>query len=80
MSLYWLYDLPNLWLGVVVTSAFVLFAVVGLLLLRKRIAAWVGPYPGQNGVVGIVSSTLGIFFGIHAPTTLNRQGADVGTQ
>jgi len=64
MSLYWLYDLPNLWLGVVVTSAFVLFAVVGLLLLRKRIETWVGPYPGQNDVVGIVSSTLGIFFGI----------------
>jgi hypothetical protein len=64
MSLYWLYDLPNVLLGVVVTSAFVLFAVAGHILLRKRIETWVGPYPGQNDVVGIVSSTLGIFFGI----------------
>ena len=31
---------------------------------------------------GVISyrEILGIFFGIHDPTTLNRQGADVGTQ
>ena len=39
MSLYWLYDLPNVLLGVVVTSAFVLFAVAGHVLLRKRIGS-----------------------------------------
>ncbi len=64
MSLYWLYDLSNFWLGVVVTGAFVAFALAGYFLLRKRIEAWIGPYPGHNDVVGIVISTLGIFFGI----------------
>ncbi len=31
------------------------------------------------GVVAF-EEVLGVFFGIHDPTTLNRQGADVGTQ
>jgi peptide-methionine (S)-S-oxide reductase len=46
---------------------------------------------GQTGHAEVVQVTydteiisyqkiLGIFFGIHDPTTLNRQGADVGTQ
>jgi hypothetical protein len=64
MSFYWLYDLSNFWLGAVVCAAFVLFALSGHFLLRKPIDKWVGPYPGQNDVIGIVSSTLGIFFGI----------------
>ena len=64
MSLFWLYDLPNVWLGVTVTFSFLAFALGGHHLLRKYISSWVGPYPGQNDVVSIVVSTLGIFFGI----------------
>ncbi len=33
-----------------------------------------------NGNVVSYQDLLNIFFGIHDPTTLNRQGADVGTQ
>jgi hypothetical protein len=63
MSLLWLYDSPNWLFGTVVVGAFVAFALIGQIAVRRFLHRW---FAGReyNDLVGQFLSASGVFFGI----------------
>ena len=64
MELYWIYDLPNWQLGVLIVATFAVAGVLGLFLTRP-IARWVLRGSGEyNDVVSWVFAGIGVFYGL----------------
>ncbi len=64
MSFYWIYDLPNWQLGVLIVLTFAVAGVLGLFLTRP-IARWVLKGSGEyNDVVSWVFAGIGVFYGL----------------
>jgi len=63
MSLFWIYDFPTWLFGTIVVGAFVAFALIGQIVLRRFLPRWYGGKE-YNDVVGEFLSASGVFFGI----------------
>jgi len=61
---YWIYDIPNKFLAVLMCFVCVGYTWSGLLLLRPRIRKWLGPEPGENEFVSHFLSAYGVFYGL----------------
>lgn len=61
---YWIYDIPNGLLAVLMSMACIGYTWGGLLLLRPRIRKWLGPEPGENEFVSYFVSVYGVFYGL----------------
>ena len=64
MSFYWLYDMPNWQMFLLVCGVVVMFSVGGCLLLRDRFDRWLGLSPELNDLVGNFLAFTGMFFSI----------------
>jgi Protein of unknown function (DUF4239) len=64
MTIYWIYDIPNWQLGVLIVATFSIVGVIGLFLTRP-IARWVLRGSGEyNDVVSWVFAGIGVFYGL----------------
>jgi Protein of unknown function (DUF4239) len=63
MSLLWIYDRPNWLFGTITVGAFVAFALVGQIAVRRVLPRWYGGKE-YNELVGQFLSASGVFFGI----------------
>ncbi|MSU66430.1 MAG: hypothetical protein EXS38_10085 [Opitutus sp.] len=59
----WLYNLPNWLFGVIVVGAFVVYALVGQIAVRRFLPRWFGDKE-YNDILGQFLSASGVFFGI----------------
>jgi Protein of unknown function (DUF4239) len=64
MNLYWIYDLPNWQLGLMIVLTFAVTGVLGLFITRP-IAKWILRGSGEyNDVVSWVFAGIGVFYGL----------------
>ncbi|MES2177787.1 MAG: hypothetical protein V4550_07955 [Gemmatimonadota bacterium] len=63
MTLYWIYDLPDILLGALIMSVWIAVGLGGLRLVRSAVARMWGDTP-QNDVVSFFFAGLGVFYGI----------------
>lgn len=61
---YWIYDIPNGLLAVLMSVVCIVYTWGGLLLLRPWIRRWLGPEPGENEFVSYFVSVYGVFYGL----------------
>jgi len=61
---YWIYDIPNLWLVVLFSVAFVGFSWAGTLLVRPYLLIFIRHHAGVNELVGSILSCYGVFYGL----------------
>jgi hypothetical protein len=64
MNLYWLYDIPNWSLFLLVEAFFVFFSVFGTFFVGKRFDKWFKLTPADNNVVSSFLSLSAIFYGV----------------
>jgi hypothetical protein len=64
MSFYWIYDLPNWVLCVLIVTVVVGLAVVGLLITRPVVKRIVGGSTKHNDLVSYFLASLGVFYGL----------------
>jgi hypothetical protein len=64
MSFYWIYDLPNWLLCVLIVLITVGLAVIGLLVTRPIVKRLVGGSAQHNDVVSYFLAALGVFYGL----------------
>ncbi len=64
MSFYWIYDLPNWLLCIVIILIFVGLAVVGLLITRPIVRRITGASPKHNDIVSYFLGSMGVFYGL----------------
>jgi hypothetical protein len=64
MSFYWIYDIPQKALGLLMVTAFITFSVVGQRLTRRWVRRLMGEPPGHNDIVSYYLSAFGVFYGI----------------
>jgi hypothetical protein len=64
MSLYWIYDLPNWILGILVVATFVGLALAGLFLSRPMVGRLVGRSSKHNDLVSYFFGSMGVFYGL----------------
>lgn len=64
MDFFWIYDLPNWAVILLITSSFVAISVGGMLLTRKYVERWLGFLREQNELVSYFISATGVFYGI----------------
>ena len=64
MNFYWIYDLPNWQLGILIVGAFAVTGVLGLFVTRP-LARWVLKSSGEyNDVVSWIFAGIGVFYGL----------------
>ena len=64
MSFYWIYDVPNWLLGLLLVALFGGGAAGGLLATRGPVRRLFGPPPGANDVVSYYLGAFGVFYGL----------------
>jgi Protein of unknown function (DUF4239) len=64
MSFYWIYDLPNWLLCVLIIAITVGLAIVGLLITRPLVKRIVGGSGKHNDIVSYFLASLGVFYGL----------------
>jgi hypothetical protein len=64
MSFYWLYDIPNWALFVVVIGTLMAISLTGVMVLRQRFDRMLGLSEATNDLVGYFLSFTGAFYGI----------------
>jgi hypothetical protein len=64
MTLYWIYDLPNWLLCLLIVSVFVGLAIAGLFLSRPIVRRLVGSSTKHNDVVSYFFAAMGVFYGL----------------
>ena len=64
MSFYWIYDVPNWLLGLLLVALFAGGAAGGLLATRGLARRLYGPPPGANDVVSYYLGAFGVFYGL----------------
>jgi hypothetical protein len=64
MTMYWIYDIPNWKLGVLVVAAFVVVALGGLFATRPLMRRLLDESGEHNDVVSYVFAGVGVFYGL----------------
>jgi hypothetical protein len=64
VDFYWIYNLPNWLLGVLICTAVSVFSVMGLLMSRRTVRRLMGREPAHNDSVSMYLSAIGVFYGI----------------
>ena len=64
MSFYWIYDLPNWLLCIVIVATTVGLALAGLFLTRPFITRIVGASSKHNDLVSYFLGSMGVFYGL----------------
>jgi hypothetical protein len=61
---YWIYDLSNTQLALMIAGAFVLYFWAGCILVRPVLRLFVRSGSGTNDIVGYILSCFGVFYGL----------------
>jgi len=64
MTMYWIYDLPNWLLGVLIVAFFLVGSIAGLLISRRLIRKPVGASSEYNDLVNYFFAALGVLYGL----------------
>lgn len=64
MTMYWIYDLPNWLLGVLIVAFFVSSSIAGLLLTRPLRRKPVGSLAEHNDLINYFFAALGVLYGL----------------
>jgi Protein of unknown function (DUF4239) len=64
MTMYWIYDLPNWTLGLLIVASFLAFSVAGLFVTRPMVRRLLGPTGNYNDVVSYFFAGIGVFYGL----------------
>ena len=64
MSFFWIYDLPNWLLGMLMVLVFTGLAAAGLVASRPHVRRVFGPPPGHNDLVSYYLGAFGVFYGL----------------
>lgn len=64
MSFYWIYDLPNWLLCILIVVAVVGLSIIGLLITRPIVKRIVGGTSQHNDIVSYFLSAMGVFYGL----------------
>jgi hypothetical protein len=64
MSMYWIYDLSNGLLCVLIVSGFVVLALLGLFISRPIVGRLLDRSPKHNDVVSFFFAGMGVFYGL----------------
>jgi hypothetical protein len=64
MTFYWIYDLPNWTLGVLIVAVFVALSLAGLFVTRPMVRRLFGPETHYNDVVSYFFAGIGVFYGL----------------
>ncbi len=64
MTFYWIYDLPNWTLGVLIVATFVAISLAGLFATRPLVRRLLGPAANYNDVVSYFFAGIGVFYGL----------------
>ena len=64
MSFYFIYDLPNWTLGMLVVSVFLVVSLVGLFVTRPLVSRLLGGSGRHNDVVSVFFGGIGVFYGL----------------
>lgn len=64
MTFYWIYDLPNWTLGVLIVATFVALSLAGLFATRPMVRRLMGPDSNYNDVVSFFFAGIGVFYGL----------------
>jgi Protein of unknown function (DUF4239) len=64
MTMYWIYDLHNWALGLLIISFFVVTSLIGLFLTRPMVRRLLGPTGNYNDVVSYFFAGIGVFYGL----------------
>jgi hypothetical protein len=64
LNFYWIYDIPNWLLCVLIVGFLSVFSTFGIIATRKLARRLMARAHGQNEAVGIYVSAIGVFYGI----------------
>jgi hypothetical protein len=64
MTMYWIYDLPNWTLGVLIVGVIVALSLSGLFATRPLVRRLLGPTANYNDVVSYFFAGIGVFYGL----------------
>jgi hypothetical protein len=64
MSMYWIYDIPNWQLAVLIIGVFVAFALVGFAASRPLVRRLLNGSPAHNDIVSFFFAGIGVFYGL----------------
>jgi hypothetical protein len=64
MTFYWIYDLPNWTMGVLIVGLFLALSLAGLFVTRPMVRRLLGPGTHYNDLVSYFFSGIGVFYGL----------------
>jgi Protein of unknown function (DUF4239) len=64
MNLYWLYDIPNWLLFLIIEAFFVSYTLIGSILFRKTFEKKLNLKPEDNATTATYMALIGVFYGI----------------
>lgn len=64
MTFYWIYDMPNWTLGVLIVGVLVTFSLVGLYVTRPMVRQMLGSSGDCNDMVSYFFAGIGVFYGL----------------
>lgn len=64
MTFYWIYDMPNWTLGVLIVALFLAVSLAGLFVTRPMVRRLLGPEGNCNDVVSYFFAGIGVFYGL----------------